>query len=422
MKVLVYSHSLQIGGSQITAINLAAAMRRRGHDVVVAGPSGPLASVASDLGVPVHELNIGGRRPSLRAANELRQLAGMIKPDLVHAYSHSACLEAFLATYALDGVPLICSERGQMVPRPFPKTVPLIVAHRPLEFEARRSGYSHVYLMRVMVDTEANNPAVEPGDFKERHGAPSGSPALVLVSRLASAVKLESIIRTIDAFGSLPETLGARLLIVGDGDARAAVQARADAVNRRLGQRRAILVGSMTDPRPAYSAADIVVGMQGSALRGMAFGKPTVIVGDRGYSEIVGPSTFPRFLEEGFSGVGDGGSDENLTRQLTMLLEDGEMRDRLGRYSRQAVCESVSLEANADILHGLYREVGDRRPRVSRRSMDLLRFVAPVLRSKLRPRRRRAAGRTLTTSPIGFARRRTSNDARTQDEERALHG
>jgi hypothetical protein len=178
----------------------------------------------------------------------------------------------------------------------------------------------------------------------------------------------------------------------------------------------------MTDPRPAYAAADIVVGMQGSALRGMAFGKPTVIVGDRGFSEIVSPSTFPRFLEEGFSGVGDGRSDEDLTRQLTMLLEDGEMRDRLGRYSRQAVCESVSLEANADILDGLYREVGDHRPRASHRTMNLLRFVAPVLRSKLRPRRRWVVGRTITTSPIGFARRRTSNDPRTQDEERALHG
>ena len=35
----------------------------------------------------------------------------------------------------------------------------------------------------------------------------------------------------------------------------------------------------MLDPRPAYAAADIVIGMGGSSLRGMAFGKPTIVVG-----------------------------------------------------------------------------------------------------------------------------------------------
>lgn len=392
MKVLVYSHSLQIGGSQITAVNLAAALRRAGHDVVVAGPPGPLAHVASDLGVPVHEMvGIGSHRPSLRAANALRRLAQAIKPDLVHAYSHSASLEAFVSTYAWCGIPLICSERGQVVPRPFPKAVPLILAHRPLEIEARRRGHTDVHLMRPMVDTEANRPSVEAGDFMNRHGLPSDSPTVVLVSRLASAVKLEGITRTVDAFGGLPDDLRATLVIVGDGDARPAVQARADNANRRLGERRVALVGSMTDPRPAYAAADVVVGMQGSALRGMAFGKATVIVGEHGFSEIVSAETFPRFLEEGLSGTAEGGSNENLTRQLAMLLDDAGLRERLGRYSRRAVCASNSLEANAEILERLYRNVNRRRPSVRRRTTDTLGLAATICRSRLRSSRTHVA-------------------------------
>ena len=46
------------------------------------------------------------------------------------------------------------------------------------------------------------------------------------------------------------------------------------------GRQVVLLTGEIADPRPAYAAADVVVGQGGSALRGMAFGKPLVVVGE----------------------------------------------------------------------------------------------------------------------------------------------
>ncbi len=67
-----------------------------------------------------------------------------------------------------------------------------------------------------------------------------------------------------------------------------------------------VLTGAMVDPRPAYAAADVVVGMGGSALRGMAFGKAVIVVGERNFAEIFDPDTAERFYDRGIYGLGDG--------------------------------------------------------------------------------------------------------------------
>ena len=44
MKVLVYPHTMGIGGSQLNAVEIAGAVRDRGHDVTVVSRPGPLMS------------------------------------------------------------------------------------------------------------------------------------------------------------------------------------------------------------------------------------------------------------------------------------------------------------------------------------------------------------------------------------------
>src|SRR5260370_41477851 len=42
VKVLVYPHAMEIGGSQLNALEIAAAVRRRGHEGTVGSRPGPL--------------------------------------------------------------------------------------------------------------------------------------------------------------------------------------------------------------------------------------------------------------------------------------------------------------------------------------------------------------------------------------------
>src|SRR5260370_34024897 len=135
------------------------------------------------------------------------------------------------------------------------------------------------------VDVHRNAPgAVDPAPFRRTYGIEDGDITLVTVSRLAHWMKSESLLRTIDAVRTLGRDLALRFVIVGDGAAQAKLQQRADEVNAELRRSAVILAGALLDPRPAYAAADIGGGMGGSALRGMAFGKTVVIVGERAFS------------------------------------------------------------------------------------------------------------------------------------------
>src|ERR1700680_2468459 len=80
------------------------------------------------------------------------------------------------------------------------------------------------------------------------------------------------------------------------------------AANARAGRKVAVLTGELQDPRSAYAAANVVLGMGGSALRGMAFGKPLIVQGERGFWELVTLESTLTFLRPGWEGGGPSGA------------------------------------------------------------------------------------------------------------------
>src|SRR5512144_2783022 len=140
-------------------------------------------------------------------------------------------------------------------------------------------------------------------------------------------LKLEGLLRTIAAVEELAVDRPVQLVVVGEGSAAAQVQARADEVNARTGRRVVVLTGGLVDPRPAYAAADVVVGMGSSALRALAFGKPLVVVGEHGFSQPFTPETAGVFTRQGFYGLGPGvPAPDPLVGQLQALLDDAAER------------------------------------------------------------------------------------------------
>jgi glycosyltransferase involved in cell wall biosynthesis len=196
-------------------------------------------------------------------------------------------------------------------------------------------------------------------------------------------MKSESLIRTIDVVRDLGRQLPLRLIIVGDGAARSRLEGMAGETNAKLGRTAVTLTGMLMDPRPAYAAADIVVGMGGSALRGMAFGKAVVIVGERGFSAPFTPDTAESFYYKGIYGRGVGEADyERLAADIRGLAELPGRLAALGEFSRQFVGRRYSLETVcgclADFLEGAVREV----PRFHVAATDGLRTAAVYLRER----------------------------------------
>lgn len=268
------------------------------------------------------------------------------RPAILHAWDWWQCLEAYYAVHLPMRVPMMVSDMTMNVTRILPKSLPTTFGTPELVDQARAAGRRQVELILPPVDVTQDAPgAVDPQPLREQCGVAPHEIVIVTVSRLADFMKAESLLRTIDVVRKLGRELPVRFVIVGDGAARAQLEQLATQTNAELGRPAVVFTGALIDPRPAYEMADIVVGMGGSALRGMAFGKPVVVVGERGFSSAFGPETADFFYYKGMYGIGDGNPDNaQLAAAIRALATDGEKRARLGEMSRAFVAEHYSLE------------------------------------------------------------------------------
>ena len=357
MRILLAPLSSQIAGTQITCVDLGAYVRDLGHEVLVYVEDGPLTALIAERGLPhiVAEhaafLERGGS-----AASAIREVVAREGIDLVHAYERARAVQAYFGAYVLRGVPVIATIYSLGLPHHFPDEIPIVVGTRELMAEASRRRHGPVDLLEPPVDTLRDHPDVDGCAFRRSIGIADAELAVVVVTRLSEVLKLEGLRGAIDAVASLSGELPIRLVVVGDGPARERVDEAARATNSKVGRPVVVLPGFMVDPRPAYAAADVVLGQGSSALRGMAFGKPTVILGEGGFSEIFEPSSAPTFLDIGMYGFGRGvGGYPDLVDQLRRLLADDGLRADIGTFSRGMIEDRFSLSSAAVALEAIYR-------------------------------------------------------------------
>ncbi|GIH12934.1 glycosyltransferase [Rugosimonospora africana] len=373
LRVVVYPHAMTVGGSQLNAIELAAAVRDLGHEVAVLGEPGPLVEQVQALGLEHLPIPRDRQRPSLPVAARLRRLIQLRRLDIVHGYEWPPGLEVAAAAFARPGTAAVCTVMSMAVAPFLPASMPLVVGTQELCDRTAEGRSGPVYLIEPPVDVVRNAPGHPVAAFRERFGLlDSGAPGeadasggvapprvfdLVMVCRLVPELKLEGILTAIDVVGALARQRPVRLTIVGDGPAADAVRERAAAANTVAGQRAVVLTGQLDDPRPAYAAADAVLGMGGSALRGLAFGRPLVVQGEHGFWELLTPQSCETFLRQGWYGVGDGeraGADR-LRGILDRLIGDEGLCRTLGEYGRRLAVERFSLQRAAAVQEDIYR-------------------------------------------------------------------
>ncbi len=267
MKIVVYPHTLELGGSQLNAIELAAAVRDRGHDVVVHAEPGELLGRIEDLGLRFVPCTRSGPRPHPGVAWDLLRLARRDGVDVLHGYEWPPILEVEAAA-AAPGGPACTGTIMSMSVAPFlPDLNPLVVGTRRIRDHEVARGRRRVHVVEPPVDLATNHPGVTGGTWERAHPVPAGTLRVVIVSRLSEQLKLEGILSAIRAVGDLADSIDIRLQIAGDGPARAQVERAAAAANGRRAHPVVELLGNLPDPRGAYDAADVTIGM-GAPLSG----------------------------------------------------------------------------------------------------------------------------------------------------------
>jgi glycosyltransferase involved in cell wall biosynthesis len=376
LRILVGLNRLWLAGGELNALDLAAKVRERGHHVVIVGPEEDdraMVELAEDRGFTVRVLRRG------RTRNFIRPLESIVKEEriqLIHMYYSRLTVAALLGPYRRWGTPVVSTEYG---PGPWGAVRASPCSHLIVGTEECAEGMrpwfdAPVSVIEPPVNIDHDRPdAVDVAAFLADHNIDDvDSPRVVVVSRLDRYVKLEGILRAIDACAAL-ESLGVTLIIVGSGDALPDVRRAADSVNDRVRRRAVVLTGRLHDPRAAYAAADIVVGMGGSALRGMAFEKPVVILGANGFALPFEPATAEYFFWHGFYGQGP---MYDLTAALRRILSEPALRASLGEFSRRAVESRYSLEYAHHRLEKIYLAALNDRPNSSDRWLNPVRALA----------------------------------------------
>lgn len=396
MRIVVYPHAMEFGGSQLNAIQLAGAVRDRGHEVIVLSEPGPLVEAVRTIGLEHVEIPLSRSRPSPQVLSRLMHLARERCVDVVHGYEWPPVLEAFLGLGLWRRTPVVGTVMAMSVVPFFPRTVPLMVGTEQIRAAALDAGHRRVTLLEPPVDADADHPSVNGDAFRNYYGIGADEVLAVMVCRLVPELKLEGLLAACDAAGELAQAgHPVRLVIVGDGRSRDAVAERAARVNAAARREVILLAGEIRDPRLAYAAADITIGQGGSALRGMAFGKPLVVVGERGFSELLTPESAPLFLRQGWYGLGAGSLGAGvpaLRAALEQLVCSPQLRQALGAFARKLVLDRFSLRQAAQLQEQEYLAAIDEGIATGPLAADVARSLAGLLGTKLQRKYQRWRG------------------------------
>jgi glycosyltransferase involved in cell wall biosynthesis len=372
-RVLVHLNSLELGGTQINAVDLAVQVRRYGIQSILVGardtlPAGPsLLDIAEERGIGVELYN--PETSILARGHQLTNIATKHDAGLVHVYgSWGGGARPTYWGYARFGRhPWMQTVYEMEVSPKIKKQMPLIVGTGYLIDELRdRPG--RTTLISPPVDTDMDRPDPASGEeFRAVHGL--DGLLLVIVSRLDASMKALPVAVAIEAMRTLAQD--ATLVIVGTGDEAGRLHALGAKVNEAVGRLAVRFVGPMANPRPAYAAADVMLAMGSSAARSLSFGKPLIVQGEAGWSQLFEESTADALARFSYwSPEHVERPAERLVRLICPLLTDRKRRDQLGALGRRFAIQRFGLDMMASRLAEFYRDAAT--------SYDLRRWLADV--------------------------------------------
>jgi glycosyltransferase involved in cell wall biosynthesis len=366
-----------MGGSEIEAQRVSAALIRRGYQVRVLCAGGPPMPPHRDwvdpAGVPVTILTRRSRgrwKDWVFAAEVSRFIWSQRRSyDVVYFLMQGLHLAAGLPLAHFLKKPIVVKIAGSSVIPIMRKSragrleldwmqrwrVPVMVLNTGMVEEALADGFARdqIVWMPNPVDPDDFRPA-RPGEseaWRESHGIPASAPVVIYVGRLSREKGLPSLVGGFArAALKAPEAL---LLLVGDGASRPELEALANRLGMNAGQIR--FVGRVPAEEIPFwlRASDIY------SLTSPSEGFPCALLEamSAGVSSVV--SAIPanlQLVEEGVHGLTVPYDDEEqIGEAFLKLFSDAGLRKSMGGAARERVVDNYSTDKVIDRYETLFQ-------------------------------------------------------------------
>ena len=361
MRIVHTESSLGWGGQEIRILSESQGLIRRGHEVkLLCPPEARIYSEAASWSVPAIALPIAKKRP--KGVSALLDWFKSNRCDVVSTHSSTdSWLTALTLLVMGRPVPMV---RTRHISAPVPRNAPtrwlytratarIVTTGEALKKElVERNGFAAVRIDSVPTGIDPQR--FRPGDAAKMRSLLKLPQDKALVGIVATLRSWKGHRYLIDALAQLPEAVG--LVIVGDGPQREALESLVD----RHGLRpRTWFAGNQQDVLPWLQALDVFVlpsyaneGVPQALLQAMLAGLPCVTTSTGGIPEVA---------KDGETALVVPAQDAMALRAaIRKLLDDHELRARLGKAARRHCEAKFSYQAMVDNMERIYREAAGR--------------------------------------------------------------
>ncbi len=293
MRILFYLSNLHVGGCQINAINLAIALKNRGHVVYIISDGGVLLQRLNDAEIEHLQINQNVRHFSLKNSLKIARFVRRLDIDIVQAFDPIFSIEAYTSKY-FHGKQTLGMITAQRLPVFYlPKFCPTLFVN-PSIIDTYINLYNWdancTFLLKERLDLNVYFPILN-NSFSYAEPCHSSKRIVTLVTRI-DLDKLPSIhlfidlVKYVTSFENMEEYV---FYIAGDGpmfnDAKELI------IENGL-QKRLFLLGQVTKINELINASFALVAMASTCQQSLAAGKPTFVIGNSGFFQLIDASNF----------------------------------------------------------------------------------------------------------------------------------
>jgi glycosyltransferase involved in cell wall biosynthesis len=370
MRVLFFVGTLDAGGLErfVTRIALKAQETGFFEPVILCmyRRQGIFLPLLEKVQIPVFEAPEAWPR-RLGALIKLSGLIRQVSPDIVHSQGNFSLFQQFLAVRLASRAVFCVTERNQYPLAGFALLRRYIQFHGLRWLGGHYSANSHAvakYLASQVNYSVNKIPVLENGvtlippdetirnEYRAKLGWDPNTIGLGYIARMASHKGQEIFLRVLSSLTT--GGLSVKGCLVGDGPNRQALERLVKQLNL---EQVVTMVGIVPNVEDYLRAFDIVAllseheGMPNAVLEAMAAEKAVV---------ATGVGAIPELLDWGRAGIViQESTQENLTRELRLLIQDKNLRENLGQHATKRVAELFGLDRILKKLVDYYQEVLD---------------------------------------------------------------